>query len=170
MQSTFVLELYYECDSQRELAEQVRCAHLQLVRRLAPHLQLQIHVGKATHISRSTPVVDGRQHNVPNQTPTSPCHQSLLITAENFGEAGLAGPGQGCLNESALRAKLLSQSDPADITVHEWLHTLEGQAIRECHLPSPDTSGLHTRFQRASGKAADGTDTWHDWYKYLLRE
>ncbi len=169
MRDMFVLELYYEKDSQQELAERVRTAHQNLVRRIAPHIQLEVRVVKAASLIRCTPTVHGRRYDVPNHLPTSPSHQSLLITSEDFGLPGLAGPGKGCLNESTLRKKLESGADPADITVHEWLHTLEGQCIRECRIPNPDTSELHERFRRPTGRDVDGDDTWHEWYRHVLR-
>ena len=165
----FVLELYYERDSQIPLAESVSAAHRSLVNDLAPHVQLEIRVMRANGITRSTGTHNGKAYDVPNQQPSSPSHQSLLITCEAIGWQGLAGPGRGCVNEQALRDKMKNGGDPADITVHEWLHTLEGVIIRGEPLPSPDSSGLHDQFRQPSGKGPDGEDTWYEWYAYLLR-
>jgi len=59
--------------------------------------------------------------------------------------------------------------NPADITVHEWRHTLEGVIMHGEPLPSPDNSSMHGQFCKASGFGPDGQPTWYDWYSYLLR-
>jgi hypothetical protein len=169
MGEPFVLELYHERKSQVALAALVREAHLRLVAALAPHLALDIRVLVATRIVRSAGIINGQRYDVPNQPPTSPKYQSLLITGEEIGYLGLAGPGQGCLSEAGLRAKLEAGGDLADISVHEWLHTLDGSCIGDRRIPSPDSNGLHERFTEPSGRGADGDATWHDWYRYILR-
>lgn len=142
----FVLELYYERDSQIHLAEIVSAAHQTLVNHLAPHLQLEIRVSKASQITRSSGNYQGRRYDVPNQQPSSALHQSLLITNEQIGYDGLAGPRVGCVSEQALCDKIRKAGNPADITVHEWPHTLEGVIIRGEPLPSPDSSSMHDQF------------------------
>jgi len=165
----FVLELYYERDSQIDLAETVSAAHKALVNHLAPHLQLGIRISKACQITRSIGNYCGRAYDVPNQQPSSPLHQSLLITSEPIEWEGLAGPGVGCVSEQAIWDIMKNGGNPADITVHEWLHTLEGVIMHGEPLPSPDNSSMHGQFCKASGFGPDGQPTWYDWYSYLLR-
>ena len=144
-------------------------AHRSLVSDLAPHVQLEIRVLRASGITRSTGTLDGKPYDVPNQQPSSPFHQSLLITSEAIGWQGLAGPVIGCVSEQALRDKMNKGGNPADITVHEWLHTLEGLCIRDGRLPSPDSSGLHDQFCKPSGEGPDSEATWVRMVCVLLR-
>jgi hypothetical protein len=53
----------------------------------------------------------------------------------------------------------------ADITIHEWLHTIEGQMIQGRSVPYVDSPEAH-RFGSTVG--ADGQATWHDWYRFML--
>ena len=165
----FTLELYHEVDAQCDLAQTVADSHRRLVARLAPHLHFEVLVLQVSAVTRSRGVFAGQSYDVPNQAPSSSLHQSLLITAEHLAWSGLAGPAKGCLSETHLRAKIASDADPADITVHEWLHTLEGLCICGRRMPSPDTSEHHERFHQPSGSAEDGEATWHEWYRFLLR-
>ena len=164
-----VLEFYAELRGQLPFLREAAEAHLSLVAALAPHLLLEVRPLLATQVVRSRGVMGDTPYDVPNHLPSSPQYQSLLMTREEIAWPGLAGPGKGCVSERALRAKRLAGADPADITVHEWLHTLEGLIICGRRMPSPDSNGGHPEFRAASGRAPDGGDTWHDWYRFLLR-
>jgi len=66
-----------------------------------------------------------------------------------------------------LRYQKLEKKGPksADITIHEWLHTLEGKEIGGRRIPSVDSEeGNEFRC-----KDVNGEDCWHYWYKYILR-
>jgi hypothetical protein len=92
-----------------------------------------------------------------------------LITNEEFGpketranREGRSGPGRGCLSKKKLEEK---GPKSADITIHEWLHTLEGQEICGRRIPCVDSSEGH----QFECKDVNGKKCWHYWYKYILR-
>jgi hypothetical protein len=80
----------------------------------------------------------------------------------------LAGPGIGCLNKRRMEEKIRRGGNSADITIHEWLHTLQGQKINGRVLPSPDENGRYG-FSTPDGQGPDGVDVWHKWYEFVLR-
>lgn len=163
----FTLELYYSNDKDRQFAEGEAKKMTTLLAQIAPHIELTIKVLKSTSPIRSKFESAG-WHDVPNQPPTNKSFQSLLITEENIGAAGWAGPGMGCLSKQGLQEKAGKGGNSADISLHEWMHTIMGQKINGRELgwlhdnpkfgfPDPDSID----------KAGDGV--WHRWYKYYLR-
>ena len=168
MKTSFTLELYFEDDCDRTFAEQEAAKLIELVRALAPHLVLEVKTRKATAISRSRFRFEDTQYDVPNQVPSRQGCQSLLITKEPIGASGWAGRGQGCLSKQALDEKAKKGANSADISLHEWMHTIEGLEINGRKIPH-----LHQNkelgFPSASGQGPDGENTWHDWYRYVLR-
>ena len=167
-QIPFTLELYYEADGDRPLAEAAAARHRKLVSLLAPHIALRIDVRKASVIVRF-PAPWGATRTFPSHEPSAAGAQALLITAEDIGAEGIAGPPQGCVSRRAIEGKLAKGADPADLTVHEWLHTIAGTLINGRPVPNPDH---HSRFgfPLPSGRGPDGADTWHEWYRYALRQ
>ena len=166
----FTLELYYEQPGTGEFAESVKDDLLRLVGALAPHINLTVHVLPATGIIRSRFFdAQGAFRDVPNQPATIPERQSLLITSEEIGASGWAGPGSGCVSKGAILRKRHNRGDSADITIHEWLHTLQGQHIGVRSLPSPHNNGAYPEYGSPSGHSLDGDQTWHAWYRFLLR-
>jgi hypothetical protein len=164
----FPLELYYERDSDGALAEDTAKRLTNLLHSLAPHVVLAILVLRADRIVRSRFSYEAASHDVPNHLPTCALHQSLLITNEEIGAAGWAGPGQGCVSKERIAQKVCTGADSADITLHEWLHTIEGLKINGRTVPDPHQNA-EFGFPEPSGHDADGGDTWHDWYRYMLR-
>jgi hypothetical protein len=170
LKPALVLELYYERDSDRAFAEEARAALLVLLSDIAPHVQLDVFVLKAVDLIWIGHPFDLGRSNIPNHLPTAEHHQSLLITNADLGPnyEGLAGPGKGCLSKQSMQEKLDQGGDSADISIHEWLHTIEGLKIGGRTLPSPDNNGAYG-FGMASGRGGDGKATWHDWYRFILR-
>jgi hypothetical protein len=170
VQPAFALELYYERDSDGPFADEARGALLVLLSDIAPHVQLDVFVLKAVDLIWVGHPFDPSRPDIPNHRPTAEHHQSLLITNADLGAnyEGLAGPGKGCLSKQRMQEKLDQGGDSADISIHEWLHTIEGLKIGGRTLPSPDNNGAYG-FDRASGWGGDGKKTWHDWYRFILR-
>jgi hypothetical protein len=163
----FALELYYIKDQDRSLAQGEAKKMVALLAEIAPHIELTIKVLKSTSPIRSK-FESGGWHDVPNQPPADTSAQSLLITEEDIGASGWAGPGMGCLSKQQLLNKAEKGANSADISLHEWMHTLYGKRINGRELgwlhdnprygfPNPDYID----------KAGDGV--WRKWYKYYLR-
>jgi hypothetical protein len=167
MCASFILELYYEHDDDQDFAVCEAKKLGSLVKRLAPHLSLEIRVLKATAIYRAVFEYEGAWLNVPNQGPSCEDHQSLLITREEIGASGWAGPKTGCLSKQALEEKASKGADSADITIHEWLHTLEGREIDGWMVPNAHANPQFG-FEFASSRGPDGLGIWHDWYRFAL--
>jgi len=169
MRTSFILELYYEQDDDQSFAVCEAKKLGDLVHRLVPdkHLSLEIRVLKAAAIYRVIFQDAGVRHNVPNQNPSTDGHQSLLITREDIGAEGWAGAKKGCLSKRALEEKASLGADSADISIHEWLHTIEGCEIDGWIIPHPHANPRFG-FAAASGRGPDGKETWHDWYKFAL--
>jgi hypothetical protein len=164
---TFTLELYYMKDSDKKFAEEEAKRMVTLLGKMAPHIELVVKVVKATAPFRSKFESNG-WHDVPNHHPSSKNFQSLLITEEDIGAAGWAGPAMGCLSKQRLQDKLARGGDSADISLHEWMHTLYGQKINGREL-----GWLHANPQFGFtdpdylDKCGDGI--WHRWYTFFLR-
>ncbi|MEI7901133.1 MAG: NPCBM/NEW2 domain-containing protein, partial [bacterium] len=163
----FTLELYYMKDSDKKFAEEEAKRMIALLGKIAPHIELDIKVVKATAPFRSKFESNG-WHDVPNHQPSDKCFQSLLITEEDIGAAGWAGPVMGCLSKQRLQDKLARGGDSADISLHEWMHTICGQKIN-----GREIGWLHANPQFGFSdpdyldKCGDGI--WHKWYAFLLR-
>ena len=162
-----VLELYYEDQSGHAFAQDSRLNLAQLVRKLAPHVNLEIDVLEARRIERSRFNALGQDHDVPNSPPSRSGRQSLLITNENIGAAGWAGPEKGCISRQEMEDKARRGGNSADITIHEWLHTIEGIEINGRRVPNPDRNTDYG-YPDASGVGGDGEPTWYCWYSYAL--
>lgn len=167
----FTLEVYYENDRDREFAISEADKFQRLVARLAPHIILSVQVLPATRIIRASGSCNGQSFNVPNQEPSGPECRSLLITNEPILvgdrlQQGLAGYPKGCINKQAMEAKTRLRGNSADITIHEWLHTVAGMSLNGHVIPNPDTAQAHG-FTSIIGP--DGEETWDDWYRYMLR-
>ena len=50
------------------------------------------------------------------------------------------GGKQGCLNKQKVEKKLQKGVSPADITIHEWLHTIEDLEINGGQIPNSHTN------------------------------
>ena len=164
---TFTLELYYLKDSDKKFAEEESKRMIALLGKIAPHIELNIKVVKATAPFRSTFESNG-WHDVPNHQPSDKNFQSLLITEEDIGAAGWAGPVMGCLSKQRLEDKRARGGNSADISLHEWMHTLYGQKIN-----GREIGWLHANpqfgFSDPDCLDACGDGIWHKWYAFLLR-
>jgi hypothetical protein len=164
----FTLELYYERDTDRDFAEGEVAKRKEMVREVAPHVALKILVLRATNIYRSTgSLADGQCYDVPNQNPGSPGRQSLLIMNENINQSGLAGTTSGCLCKQHMVEMIKRGENSANITIHEWLHTICGQDIDGWRVPYVDSSREYG-FSNPSGQHVAGSETWHEWYRFVL--
>jgi hypothetical protein len=168
MPAEFFLELYFEHDVDRAFAEGEANKLTSLVRKLAPHIALHVSVLNATNILRRRFCCDGRSYDVPNQAPSRSGRQSLLITSEDIQAEGWAGSKQGCLSKQRMEEKERNRGSSADITIHEWMHTIEGLQVDGRRMPDPH-SNASFGFTVPSGRGGDGQDIWHDWYAFALR-
>ncbi len=163
----FTLDLYYINDNDRRFALGEAKKMTSLLAEIAPHIDLAIKVLKSTSPVR-TKFESGGWHDVPNQPPTDKSFQSLLITEEDIGAAGWSGPPMGCLSKQRLEDKINRGANSADISIHEWMHTLMGQKINGREL-----GWLHDNEKFGFidpdyvDKAGDGM--WRRWYRYYLR-
>jgi hypothetical protein len=156
-----LLEIYFEDDSDRALAERSRADLKRIVRDLAPWIALSVDLMKASN----TPQTDVGGRNVPYHPPSAASHQSLLITSEPIGADGWGWPPSCVVSRQKLEWKTANGGDPADLLVHEWIHTLYGIEINGRAVPNPDSE---QGFGFPPVKGGDGEDTWHDWYRYAL--
>jgi hypothetical protein len=158
MRTAFTLELYYEPGVGQGFAADSAERLKRLVSMLAPHVDLTVLVLPTQNIVRSRFLYDGKTLDVPNHAPLSQQHQSLLITTEDIQAEGWAGLGRGCLSKSRMSAKINAGGDSADITIHEWLHTVEGAEIDGWRIPNPHSNGQYG-FVNPSGRSDDGGET-----------
>jgi hypothetical protein len=174
----FTLELYYERDTDaagdaspgpgdRDFANGEAAKLKAMVHEVAPHIALRVCVLKAANICRSAGCLDGQHYDVPNQNPSFPGRQSLLITNENIKRDGLAGTSRGCVSKQRMVEMIQRGENSANITIHEWLHTICGQDIAGWKVPYVDSSSEYD-FANPSGHDTGGSETWHEWYKFVL--
>jgi hypothetical protein len=166
MKTEFSLELFYEQDDDLGFAEaeaQKLCA---LVSCLAPHIELRTKVYKATSIS-TCPLKrkDGRVYDIPTHEPMEEGSQTLVVTNNGIGSQGRAGPGKGCVCKPKMEQKIRNGGDSAEITIHEWLHTIAGETINGRTIPDPDCKEGY-RFRK---EGPDGEPQWLEWFRYMLR-
>lgn len=165
---TFGLELYYEKDSDKDFANAEAKRMQDTLKQIAPHVTLDIEVLKATEIIRSRFTVDGTRHDVPNHKPKKPNNQTLLITDEEIGASGWGGPGACVVNRRKIQEELDAGDNPANITLHEWLHTIVRMPVNGRRL-----DWLHDNpawgFPDADSNDKTGDGVWHNWYRFYLR-
>jgi hypothetical protein len=128
---------------------------------LAPQIALTVHVLKAYEICRAD--VGGR--DVPYHPPSASSRQSLLITSEPIGAHGWGWPPCCVVSRGRLEWKAANGGDPADLLIHEWLHTLVGMTINGRPVPFADDA---EKLGFSGVPGPDGDDTWHEWYRYAL--
>jgi hypothetical protein len=102
----FTLEVYFENDDDRDLAERGSAVLLQLVADVAPHVALEVLLLKADLISRHSFDWGGSQRDVPYHDPVRPDHQTLLIRSEDIEAQGWGWPGRCVVSKQALSSKL----------------------------------------------------------------
>jgi len=158
-----MLELYFESDGDRDLTERLSAALQQLVRALAPHIALDVHVLEAHSFRRN--VDSGTGRDVPSHDPSVPGRQTLLITSEDIQAEGWGWPGSCVVSNQALNRKAAKGGNPAEILIHEWIHTVQGEVINGRPVPFADHAEK-MGFRPTPG--ADGEPTWHDWYRFAL--
>lgn len=165
MTTEFRLEIFFERDQDQEFARNEAEKLRTLVSRLAPHINLKIGIQKVTKICPPN-----EDYDIPTHEPVEKGSQTLLITQEEFGpekgrakREGRAGPEKGCLSKRKLEKR---GPKSADITIHEWIHTMLGKEINGRRIPNPDDqTDCPEEF-----KYKDANGQWHHWYKYILRE
>jgi hypothetical protein len=162
--SRFTLELYFENDD-HDLAGRASAALRQLVSELAPNVVLEILILKAQSITRRVFDWGGSRRDVPCHDPSRPGHQTLLITSEDIQAHGWGWPGGCVVSKHALITKAANGGNPADLLIHEWIHTLQGVEINGRPVPFTDCAE-EMGFIGIPG--ADGEPTWHEWYRFAL--
>jgi len=169
MMTEFSLELFYEQDGDLGFSEAEAQKLRDLVGCLAPHIELRTQVYKATSISTNPlPRNDGRVYDIPTHEPMEEGSQTLVVTNNDIGSQGRGGPGKGCVCKTEMEKKIRNGGNSAEITIHEWLHTIQGKRINGREIPNPDNREV-PGFIRSSHKGPDGELQWLDWYRYLLR-
>ena len=93
--------------------------------------------------------------------------QTLVVTNNDIGSQGRAGQGKGCVSKPRMEQKIRNGGDSAEITIHEWFHTIEGKRINGREIPNPDRPP--PRFGQSSSIGLDGEPQWLDWYRHMLR-
>jgi len=161
----FTLEVYFENDDDRDLAERASAALLQLVADVAPHVALEVLLHKADSISRHSFDWGGSRRDVPCHDPVRPDHQSLLITSEDIEAQGWGWPGRCVVSKQALSSKAAKGGNEADILIHEWLHTIQGEIINGRPVPFVDDA---EKFGFRCTLGVEGEPTWHGWYRFAL--
>jgi hypothetical protein len=139
----------------------------QLVKRLAPHVALEIAILEATSVRQeSVPDTEGVVHVLPFHPPSRPDTNTLLITHDTIeGREGWGRGGSCVVNVEKLNGRADAGGDVADILIHEWLHTIHDEPINGRPVPWADNAE-HKGFTPEIG--ADGWKTWHRWYRYAL--
>jgi hypothetical protein len=161
----FTLELYYEHDGDRRVGDDAADALRRLVAELAPRVDLEVTVLEAVAIEHAVFDRHGGRRVVPYHGPARAGSQTLLITSDEIGAEGWGWPGCCVVGRQALVRKAAAGGNPADILVHEWLHTICGEVIDGRAVPFVDDAET-LGFTSVPG--ADGEPTWHAWYRYAL--
>ncbi len=168
MKAEFSVEIFYEQDKDRQFAEEEAKKLRALVNELAPHIELQTTVHEATRICRWEIDRRCRKDYGPTHPPIAQNSQTLVITNEEFGAQGHGWRVRACVSKREMEKKARRGGNSAEITVHEWLHTIVGRTINGREIPNPDCNACYG-FGEPSGKGPDGEEQWHDWYRYMLR-
>jgi hypothetical protein len=161
----FFLEIYFESDDDRSVADRGAESVRRLVTTLAPHIELQIVVIKYSRICRRHFDWGGADRDVPCHEPSSKGRQTLLITNESLGAEGWGWPGAGVASKQEMEAKAHAGGDVADILLHEWLHTIQNVPINGRPVPFADDA---EKMGFKSVPGLDGKPTWHDWFRFAL--
>jgi len=165
MMTMLSLELYYEQDVGLELADRAKESLRALVARIAPHIALDIGVELATGIKERTIQLKDTLLRVPYHLPSQSGRQSLLITTQPLYAEGRGWQGACVVSASALNEKEGAGGNMADILIHEWIHSLEGNVINGRPVPFAD---LAEEQGFAPEMDSQGRKTWHAWYRYVL--
>jgi len=162
MPAEFSLEIFFEQDQDSEFAVKEAGKLRILVGKLAPHIRLNTRTLRANSM-RIFRMRCGDGYIVPVHKPSEPGWQTLLITHEVIGTDDKQGRGTKevcCVSKQRLEEQV---ERSADITIHEWLHTLEGKELNGRTLPCPDDrEGLQFEWLNADGQ-------WYAWYTHILR-
>jgi hypothetical protein len=169
MATEFRLEIFFEQDQDQEFAQGAAEKLRTLVGKLAPHIELRIKVQKATR-KYYDPPREGRNCALPFHRPIEEGSQTLLITREQIGAEGWGKPGEGCLSKQGMEQKEQKRGNHADITIHEWLHTIAGKTIDGREIPHPHNNERCGFYEATAPKGSDGCPQWYDWYRYMLRD
>jgi hypothetical protein len=161
--------VYFESENDRDFAERASGALQQLVGTIAPNVVLlEILTLKANLIRRHSFSWEGGERNVPYHPPSQLGRQTLLITSEDIQAQGWGWPGSCVVSKRELDIKAASGGNPADILIHEWLHSIEGQIINGRPVPFVDDDEQMGLMGFTGSVGTDGEPTWHDWYRYVL--
>ena len=153
--TAFTLELYYEHDEDREFTKLK--APLDIDRPKATNIFLLVARATSPVIAITTSRTKIRVGKTGSPS---------LITREDFGVPGLAGPHRGCLNRKLMMKMIESGGNSANITIHEWLHTIQGREVNGWSIPCADSSAAYG-FSNPTGDD-HGSPTWHEWFRFAL--
>ncbi|MBI5634120.1 MAG: hypothetical protein HZA15_11660 [Nitrospirae bacterium] len=174
MTAKFNLELYITHESDRAFSDREKTKLTNLVKRIAPHIDLEVHVLIATDVVCSGLDQENSDY-MQFHRPSRNGYQSLLITNKFLGPGDVQGRAfidgnirAGCIIKPRMEKKIDRGGHSEDVTIHEWIHTIFGMKINGRKIPDPHT--LTNGYKCDSDKAPDGDDQWYDWYGYLLRE
>jgi len=152
------LEIYYESGVDRAIAEMAAEAMQSLLAALCldPPIELSIEVQPAIHVEHA---------NLPYHRASQPGLQTMLLTNEQLGAQGWGWSGHCVVNVSLMLDKARRGGDPADILIHEWIHTLQGETINGRVVPFADDAG-DQGFVGTMGP--DGELRWLPWFRHCL--
>jgi hypothetical protein len=159
------LDLFFEGEENEAFARELATNLATEVRRLAPHITLDVDVRQAVHVAPWPIEWSGRQVRAFQHAPTAPGRQSLLITDRDIGAQGWGTRTCAVVSKPAIEKKKRNGGNPVDIAIHEWIHTLEGTVINGRPVPFADVA---EKCGFAGETGPDGELRWDAWYRYCL--
>jgi hypothetical protein len=165
MGSTFALDLFYETDQDEVFAEQVSEGLQKAVGRVAAHVSLVIEHKLATQIEPWDVPWNGQIVHAIKHLPSDASRQSLLIANRYLVAQGFGTPGYCVVSKPRMEGKASAGGDPADISIHEWIHTIEGAVINGRVVPFADDA---EKLAFVGAPGPDGELRWDSWFRYAL--
>jgi hypothetical protein len=161
------LDVFYDDGVDEAFARRAADDLVAEVRRLAPHVALNVEVLPATAVGPwHGHLASGRGFKAFYHEPSVPDRQSLLITDSDIGDfEGLGTIGYAVVSMPRMIEKERSGGYPVDIVIHEWLHTIEAVSIDGHPVPCVDHA---QRYGYAAEQDSAGQWRWPTWYRRCL--
>lgn len=159
------LDLFYEAVDDELCTHELAACLIATAERLAPSIDLNIHVMKASQVERWPVVVSTGEFQAVRHAPSVPGHQSLLLTRVPLVHYGYGQAGIGVVSMLAAEDKKARGGDPVDIVIHEWIHTLQGIVLNGRPVPFVDDA---ENFGYHGVPGPDGEPRWEDWNRHCL--